>query len=69
MHTFINRYELQRKMQFKQNCDGINSEVMLQLCVTMMSCRRACGHVDVGTCPHQVLATTLTLLIYDVSLT
>ena len=24
-------------------------------------CRRACGLVDVGTCPHQVLATTLTL--------
>ena len=23
--------------------------------------RRACGHVDVGTCPHQVLAATLTL--------
>ena len=23
--------------------------------------RRACGHVDVGTCPHQVLAVTLTL--------
>ena len=22
--------------------------------------RRACGHVDVGTCPHQVLAATLT---------
>ena len=22
---------------------------------------RACGHVDVGTCPHQVLAATLTL--------
>ena len=21
--------------------------------------RRACGHVDVGTCPHQVLAATL----------
>ena len=21
----------------------------------------ACGHVDVGTCPHQVLAATLTL--------
>ena len=26
-----------------------------------MLCRRACGHVDVGTCPHQVLAATLTL--------
>ena len=24
-------------------------------------CRRACGHVDVGTFPHQVLAATLTL--------
>ena len=24
-------------------------------------CRRACGHVDVGTRPHQVLASTLTL--------
>ena len=23
--------------------------------------RRTCGHVDVGTCPHQVLAATLTL--------
>jgi hypothetical protein len=23
--------------------------------------RRACEHVDVGTCPHQVLAATLTL--------
>ena len=23
--------------------------------------RRACGHLDVGTCPHQVLAATLTL--------
>ena len=23
--------------------------------------RRACGHVDVGTCPHQVFAATLTL--------
>ena len=23
--------------------------------------RRACEHVDVGTCPHQVLAITLTL--------
>jgi hypothetical protein len=23
--------------------------------------RRACGHVDVGTCPHKVLAATLTL--------
>ena len=23
--------------------------------------RRACGYVDVGTCPHQVLAATLTL--------
>ena len=23
--------------------------------------RHACGHVDVGTCPHQVLAATLTL--------
>ena len=23
--------------------------------------RRACGHVDVGTSPHQVLAATLTL--------
>ena len=23
--------------------------------------RRACGHVDMGTRPHQVLATTLTL--------
>ena len=23
--------------------------------------RRACGHVDQGTCPHQVLAATLTL--------
>jgi len=23
--------------------------------------RRACGHVDVGTCPHHVLAHTLTL--------
>jgi hypothetical protein len=23
--------------------------------------RRTCGHVDVGTCPHQVLASTLTL--------
>ena len=23
--------------------------------------RRACGHVDEGTCPHQVLAATLTL--------
>ena len=22
-------------------------------------CRRACGHVDVGMCPHQVLAATL----------
>ena len=27
----------------------------------VMTCRRACGHVDVGTCPHQVLAATLTL--------
>ena len=25
------------------------------------SYRRACGHVDKGTCPHQVLAATLTL--------
>ena len=25
------------------------------------SSRRACGHVDEGTCPHQVLAATLTL--------
>ena len=24
-------------------------------------CRRACGHVDVGARPHQVLACTLTL--------
>ena len=23
--------------------------------------RHACGHVDMGTCPHQVLAATLTL--------
>jgi hypothetical protein len=23
--------------------------------------RRACEHVDVGTCPHQVFAATLTL--------
>ena len=23
--------------------------------------RRACGHVDVGTCPHQILAATLTV--------
>ena len=23
--------------------------------------RRACGHMEVGTCPHQVLAATLTL--------
>ena len=23
--------------------------------------RRACGHVDVGTCPHQILPATLTL--------
>ena len=23
--------------------------------------RRACGHVDKGTCPHQVLVATLTL--------
>ena len=23
--------------------------------------RRACGHVDVGTCPHQVLAANFTL--------
>ena len=23
--------------------------------------RRACGHVDVGFCPHQILAATLTL--------
>ena len=23
--------------------------------------RRVCGHVDVGMCPHQVLAATLTL--------
>ena len=23
--------------------------------------RRTCGHVDVGMCPHQVLAATLTL--------
>ena len=26
-----------------------------------VSTRRVCGHVDVGTCPHQVLAATLTL--------
>ena len=26
-----------------------------------MGRRRACGHVDEGTCPHQVLAATLTL--------
>ena len=26
-----------------------------------LSSRRACGHVDVGTCPHQGLAVTLTL--------
>ena len=26
-----------------------------------MLLRRTCGNVDVGTCPHQVLAATLTL--------
>ena len=38
----------------------------LSTCFTQCSsriskCRRACGHVDEGTCPHQVLAATLTL--------
>ena len=28
---------------------------------SVSSLRRACGHVDVGMCPHQVLAATLTL--------
>ena len=27
----------------------------------MISPRRACGHVDMGMCPHQVLAANLTL--------
>ena len=31
------------------------------LCPPYCYCRRACGHVDVGTYPHQVLAATLTL--------
>ena len=33
---------------------------MQQLVHTLVVTRRACGHVDVGTCPHQVLAVTLT---------
>ena len=34
---------------------------MQQLVHTLVVTRRACGHVDVGTCPHQVLAVTLTI--------
>jgi hypothetical protein len=33
----------------------------IELITTFIQVRRACGHVDVGTCPHQVLAATLTL--------
>ena len=34
----------------------------LKVCWLQISnSRRACGHVDVWTCPHQVLAATLTL--------
>ena len=33
----------------------------LSLTCHRVYCRRACGHVDMGTCPHQVLAATLTL--------
>ena len=29
--------------------------------IFLSTLRRACGHVDEGTCPHQVLAATLTL--------
>ena len=29
--------------------------------MVLVWCRHACGHVDMGTCPHQVLAATLTL--------
>ena len=31
----------------------------MALTTSELQYRRACGHVDVGTCPHQVLALTL----------
>ena len=39
----------------------INYLSFFSIHVFTASFRRACGHVDEGTCPHQVLAVTLTL--------
>ena len=37
------------------------TESMTYVCLDSINNRRACGHVDVGTCPLQGLAATLTL--------
>ena len=36
-------------------------ELFLDFCAMPSLFMRACGHVDVETCPHQVLAAILTL--------
>ena len=38
-----------------------SNSALVQTAFEKTSIRRACGHVDVGTSPHQVLAVTLTL--------
>ena len=43
------------------SCLQFSSNKLIFLPQTRDILRRACGHVDVGTCPHQVFAATLTL--------
>ena len=40
---------------------GFTTTTWTEFCHLFCVYRRACEHVDVGTCPHQVLAATLTL--------
>ena len=45
----------------KRYKDNAKQSKHLEMCLLYILSRRACGHVDVGTCPHKVLAATLTL--------
>ena len=46
---------------FKGNSQPINEICKYISTNVLFNTRRACGPVDVGTCPHQALAATLTL--------
>ena len=44
-----------------QNLRPCHFSILHGLSYTYLHCRRACGHGDMGTCPHQDLAVSLTL--------